>query len=1301
MLKNIIVLLFVLISLSQAETVDEKIQKNILLAENYLWLTTDEGPHTLVDRKTQYYIDLVQKILSDTNLESHGSYVDKIESIQLQLNSIRNINDENLYGFFPMLKYTTNDFFFFPQKPKVHTLVKNPKFLAVSNSIKSSSKILRQSHQRHVFINSIPHDPEVENIAFDIFNQTDKLFPRFYKEVVTALEDQNEIKQYNENQITQPIVDKLMNYVGDDSIYLVTVTRNLTEDSDYYYTVSSKGYNKKGIDKLMSTDAFGYTIDESHNWNNILIIHLSMLALVVLFLLYQEKRITLQNLSLVFILFIIGRAFPWFAITTLNTFKPDNLNHYLFSTWWVLAVGAGVFLLSIIGFKAAYTKISNYTSLPSIRGKGGIVGFSLTAGSISFLSVSFFYLFPEFSLPTISFSFFSLVMLFSGYVMGKIIDVNYKIDEKYLLIYIFLVPLLFAVLMHLQFILIMILSALMAFVNYFILYKHGKIINSHIHNQQIESFDEVSTESLPANMNELEFKTLLEKPTYQKFTYFDEAYNKASNILNDQYTEITLKGEGGAGKTRTAYVLVNRIVEELSDGKKKILYFETMCDKNISPNAPFSIFHNLLDSIFDIDLFGQRVRDKGFDNVLNMASTVLLGPVGAFFSSENNESDQSFSKNDIFIFVKNKLIELSKHNTLILFIDDIQWADDSSLELLQYLQKHFSSENNNIMFIFTVRDDDQSNDVISKLDLNKSIVSIGNIDINEQKRMLLQSLYLSPNASKWLLEWFNSKQIENILPSNIIDVAVNLDKLKALQATEHHYELSDEFDYDNTPIPENNLEEIKSVFEENPDYKQLLLIAAILGKEFNIVILSNILKIEIGKLLEVLDEISENTNLLYDKLEKDDYYNFRSQLIVDSIKKNSNYKIKNVKSDQLSQIIMHTHETVAIGLEKAYITHQDHELVHQIAMHYFSAGKRLESKAYVYNLMACEKTQKLFDYDGAMLYVHKLRELAQTMGIDKQSEVNELELIIMCEKSHVTGKGAIDVAQQGINYLESNKNVSQKLKVLIVRSSYEAALSNYDQMWFKKTVDLAKQYLITSSDILSQVEGNHFIGLSLKPRDEEEKPLIKQYLERALELSKSCDQFVFARIANSVAGNLSYGDDQDKQRAVALFEESLAIKENAEIKDLPGIARSCGGLGRYYFFNEPDKLEMARKYLERDLEVSIEIEDSRGISQMNSLLGQCDIKEEKYEDAIVHFRDSIMQRNNIYDMYKSYSCLFEVLDKIKSHDELFEEFANFTKMVEEFGLLNEEDIKNNIKNTLSKHADLYKKLDKIFLNNSK
>ena len=70
----------------------------------------------------------------------------------------------------------------------------------------------------------------------------------------------------------------------------------------------------------------------------------------------------------------------------------------------------------------------------------------------------------------------------------------------------------------------------------------------------------------------------------------------------------------------------------------------------------------------------------------------------------------------IFIFsLKINLEELSKESTIILFVDDLQWIDSASKELLKYLMEEFSANSDNsIFFVFTVRDTQEGNEQLSR-----------------------------------------------------------------------------------------------------------------------------------------------------------------------------------------------------------------------------------------------------------------------------------------------------------------------------------------------------------------------------------------------------------------------------------------------------------------------------------------------------------------------------------------------------------------------------------------------------------
>ena len=128
-------------------TTNMSLDDSILMAENYLWLSMDEGSNTVVDKKTQKYIDMSRSILKKLSIENKDLLTTQIASIEEQLKSLQKVESKSLDGYYPILRYATSDFFFMPSSPKIHTLVKNPKYLAVHNSIDASTKILRQLHQ--------------------------------------------------------------------------------------------------------------------------------------------------------------------------------------------------------------------------------------------------------------------------------------------------------------------------------------------------------------------------------------------------------------------------------------------------------------------------------------------------------------------------------------------------------------------------------------------------------------------------------------------------------------------------------------------------------------------------------------------------------------------------------------------------------------------------------------------------------------------------------------------------------------------------------------------------------------------------------------------------------------------------------------------------------------------------------------------------------------------------------------------------------------------------------------------------
>ena len=161
-----------------------------------------------------------------------------------------------------------------------------------------------------------------------------------------------------------------------------------------------------------------------------------------------------------------------------------------------------------------------------------------------------------------------------------------------------------------------------------------------------------------------------------------------------------------------------------------------------------------------------------------------------------------------------------------------------------------------------------------------------------------------------------------------------------------------------------------------------------------------------------------------------------------------------------------------------------------------------------------------------------------------------------------------------------------------------------------------------------KAQGYHFIGISLHPVDHAEKK--KNYLRKSYEmlmasdLSRRANLLQLGRSINSLAEHLSYGSDDDKQEARQLFEKRLSLDSENHLKDIPGLARTHGGLGRLAFFSEVPDIDMARHHFSSDLKFSEQIGDISGQARMLSLLGACDLREGLVDQAQSRYEKSLL-----------------------------------------------------------------------------
>ncbi len=1274
MKRYLVFIVFLCVSpiyLFSASTVQDKIENKIELAESYYMLMLAEGIGTYSQKKSETFIKEARLLLNKNDLPEtvKKSYALQLNTIEKELQDSIAVKYHTLDGYFPLLKYTASSFFFSPEESEVHTLIKSPDYIAIKNASTSLASSL-EGPAEAVF-NSIPNNSKLEKLAFSIFNSESSLSSHTAKDVVSVLDEDSLIKNFRENNISKEMAAKLFSAYSGNPLYVVTVTKDLSDKREHFYSLNANYYDKDGYSQEKSVSSSGYAIDERSNWMGLISVHLFFLFLAFMFAYVNQKKPDYKIYSMTLLFFMFGRILPLIMVPSIMAFKPDADTHVIYSVWWICVMGVAVFVLPVIAIKMFYGRVTEYISLPDISGKGELVGFSIASGVLAFLTVPYIFGFGNMldSSKIIAFILLTIALLLSGFVTGKVLDDNDKMDEKNLVAFAITSALLMVAFLHGESSYLIATSLLSIVLAGILLSAHYKKIQKElIEAGKLTLNEEIISDVECHNLEDVNLKEIVLDPPYQKYDYYRKVFDSVQPIYLSQATYCVLKGDGGAGKTVTAKILIDSVGRTFSSKNQPILFLSSNCERREGDGVPYSMFYDLLDSTLNMDLFGQREKDEKFDNVVNMASRFMMGPVASFLASDDSGEQKSFSKNDIYIFVKEKLLELSKNSTIILFIDDLQWIDSASKELLHYLMQEFCPGSEcNILFIFTVRDTEEGNKEIIDLDLDKSTFTIGFIDQTEQRQLLEKSFCISAKSSRWIVDWA-AEQNDYIYPYVLVDAVGNLARTEVFEIVNNRFEIKEDFDFENPPIPEGPKKEVKQFLDAHPEYTELLSLSAIFGKEFRVSYLANGLDISYLECVKMLDIITGESGFVFDLMDKDDFYQFRSQILLDALRSTIGYSTEGMLSTDVSQSIRSFHALAANTLQQTQDEDHSSKLVMEIANHYYSAGKLHANDAIDYLLQAVKVCRQLFEYDNALSYLDKADEVLSLTKKDI-SRSAELRLIVECDKSNVQGGGADIAAKNALAYIEDNPGASDELKYVVVRACYDTALqNNYDQTWFAKSSEVAKDYLLSSDSELMQAEGHHFIAVSMKAKSDEERKIQLEHYTQAIALTKESHPTAYAKIANSLAEALTYGDDESKKKAKALFLDSLHIKENADIKDLPGMARTYGGLGRLYLSFRPPHTEEAEIYFKKDLDIAEELNDQLGISKMHSFLGTCKKEAKKYTDAIIYYDKSIKMKNNAFDVHASYEGKLYCLHCMDDDSQLLNAVEAYVKTIDDLGM---------------------------------
>lgn len=342
-------------------------------------------------------------------------------------------------------------------------------------------------------------------------------------------------------------------------------------------------------------------------------------------------------------------------------------------------------------------------------------------------------------------------------------------------------------------------------------------------------------------------------------------FNKAlANLSNNEGTLILIEGEKGFGKTRMLAELESIALKERNICVS-VKTSQPIYNMSISNLQPYAVFNNVLNELNSNKKIPQNQR-----LAFNVGLTILTGlPIAGdlFYMVKELKKDlQEHKKQKRMEKLENEYnyLEVFKQytqkNPCIVLIDDFQFADIQSVELLKFLTEHFSSLRMILVIAYNPNFVQRSNlamrNYLKFIDLNQKSVSVYRLTPfdNDLTIKAISYFYSDMNVPESTVNWFIQKTYG--VPLAVFEYLEYFKK--------NNISLSqianDDFD-SFVPMSVNALF-LSYVEQLSDEERNILSVCAAEGKEFSVLITSKILYLDVLTTVRKLKSIAQKTGII-------------------------------------------------------------------------------------------------------------------------------------------------------------------------------------------------------------------------------------------------------------------------------------------------------------------------------------------------------------------------------------------------------------------------------------------------------
>ncbi|MCK4665721.1 tetratricopeptide repeat protein [Candidatus Dependentiae bacterium] len=733
-----------------------------------------------------------------------------------------------------------------------------------------------------------------------------------------------------------------------------------------------------------------------------------------------------------------------------------------------------------------------------------------------------------------------------------------------------------------------------------------------------------------------------------------------NNVNSGKGQVVSIVGEAGIGKSKLIYEFKSEILRKKSKGKKKDIKILEGRGIDYLKDSDYWTVKQILRKLIGfsetdskeevtkkIDTYIKSLKDK---------SIISISPLIKFiFSAELSEKEklrvEKMKAEDRYYILNRLLILLFKRISmtypLVLVFEDLHWSDNATLEFCRKLAQQI--EQTKILILLLFRPGFEFEEFLKLknyhqlnlsclteedgLDLIKYILKSDKIDLSLKKLVLERS-----EGNPFYIEELSSL----LLNGDMILIEKNLAKLKG-------------GDIDTIPLKLNELI-LSKVDKLDLDLKHILEIASVIGSEFTINIIENLIeygaKLRTGlKMIEKKDLIRKITeNIINVVSEAEDDYMFKHIIIKDSV-------YESILKTERTWYHKHIGEIV----EKLSLNNLDNYL--EILIYHFRLGKEKE-KVLKYLQIFAEKADDSGNYSKAELLYEEWVEIAGDMIFDSEIGINNyIQLInikntlakydegfkIVTEletkaKNLLKGELLLRFLLQKSLLLESKgeykkaKSIKKKVEALLnsikiidkklIGRSYHAIgalyreIGDYNQAleYFQKAIKNRIKFFGPEHCEVS----NSYLGLGNVYYDKGYFKNALKYFQKALEIDLkvfgSSHPFIGKTYMNI---GIVYDDKGDYDKALTFQNKALNIKLKVFGPEHPEVAANYNNIGIIY--SEKGDYDQALMFHRKSLDIKLKVfnKDHPDLAFSYSNLGEVHSFKREYDKALKYFQKSL------------------------------------------------------------------------------